>query len=184
MLSQNSSHDFLVLCCKDYIREKKWKLAFLAFDDIFLAIMAKNISFFVKEKQYSDRKALEAAYYSALNYYFDRPDVGEEAKDQILIYEDYHAIISAAFREISCYEDERYLKIDKEKFTDEQLRMLALGIAAGADISLYENPLFSVSQMYEILLGLVQGIDTAVIEEYADPLITDYVMRFCRKYLV
>ena len=184
MQGQKKQHDIVLSCCRDFLITKKWRLAFLAFDDIFLSIMAKNISFFIKEKQLPEFQALEAAYFSALNYYFDRPDVAEEAKDQILLFEDYHNIVSAGFRELSCYEDKRYLQIAKERFTDEQLRMLGLGIAAGVDISFYENPLFSISQMYEILLGLVQGLDSVFIAEYANPSYADYVMRFCRKCLI
>lgn len=184
MTSQILSHEILVLACKDYIKERKWKLAFLAFDDIFIAIMAKNILFFLNEKQYKDIEAMKAAYYSALNYYFDRPDVAEEAKDQILLFEDYHKIISAGFREISCYEDKRFLAIDKSLYTDEQLRMLGLGIAAGVDITIYENPQFSVPQMYELLLSLVLGIDKKLIEEYAVPEFAPSVMRFYRKSLI
>lgn len=184
MQAPKYSHDILRTCCRNYIRTERWKLAFLAFDEIFLAIMANYISFFTIEKQLSESEALETAYYSALNYYFDRPDVAEEAKEQILLFEDYHRIISAGFREMSCYENPRYLALDKDIFTDEQLRMLGLGIAAGVDISIYENPMFSISQMYEILLGLVQGIDITFIKEYANPAYADYVMRFCRMCLV
>ena len=184
MTQQNTNHEIITAYCRDYIKDMKWKLAFLAFDDIFIAIMAKNISFFIKEKEFPERKAIDAAYYSALNYYFDRPDVAEEAKDQILLYEDYHRIISAGFREISCYEDKRFQEIDKTTFSDEQLRMLGLGIAAGVDITLYENPLFSISQMYELLLSLVQGINKDAVMVYADPEYEASVMRYCRKTLV
>lgn len=169
--------------CEDYIKETKDKaLQFLTHDDVFLCIMVHRFGA-IKESMPEDRALLDA-YYTALNYYFDRIDVPGENLDMIRKLEDYDTIAKAGASAILPQKNAQYQSLDKEQFEDMQLKQILLGIACGIDIHLYDNPVFTPEQMYEILLGQVEDLTWSEVKEYADPLFPAYLMakiRDCKK---
>lgn len=175
-------HEILKDRCREYIKTKKSQFEFLSHDEIFLSIMAERYFRAWKEEDIlTDKKCFEDGYYIALNYYMDRLDVSEEAVEYIKNHEDYEEIVAAKPGILSCYDSERFHRINKKAFTEEQLKILCLGIACGVDISIYENPHLSYLQMYEILLGLVSGLSESSVKEYAFPKYPAYLMCLIRK---
>lgn len=99
-----------------------------------------------------------------LGFYFDLPD----QEIDLLCQADMESVFFAEEDVVFAYDA---MQIDQ----------LQLGITAGVDTAIYENPVFSAAQMEQIRMGLEVGIDASL---YANPEYSRNDMRLFRMALI